>query len=51
MYGILCKEVDFDFMARCKANTFRKEIQSLLEMNAEHLDGSYGSYQFCWYEN
>jgi len=36
MYGILCREVDFDFMARCKTNTFRK--QSLLEMNVEHLD-------------
>lgn len=39
MYGIFCKEADFDFMARCKANTFRKAIQSLLEMNAEHRDG------------
>lgn len=26
-------------MARCKTSTFRKEIQSLLEMNIEHLDG------------
>lgn len=39
MYGILRKEMDFDFMARCKPNTFRKEIQSLLETNVEHLDG------------
>lgn len=39
MYGILWKEMDFDFMARCKPNTFRKELQSLLQMNTEHLDG------------
>ena len=39
MYGILWKEMGFDFMARRKTSTFRKEIQSLLEMSAEHLDG------------
>lgn len=38
MYGILWKEMDFDFMVGCKRDKFRKEIQSLLEMNAEFLD-------------
>lgn len=38
MYGILWKEMDFDFIVGCKMDTFSKEIQSLLEMNAEHLD-------------
>lgn len=38
MCGILWKEMDFVFMVGCKMDTFRKEIQSLLEMNAKHLD-------------
>lgn len=37
MYGLLCKEMNFKFIARYTNNTFRKEIQSLLELNAEHL--------------
>lgn len=37
MYGILWKEMDFYFVVGCKMDKFKKEIQSLLEVNAVYL--------------